>query len=57
MLSQYRKMLTTLGEDAPDHVVREIFRFPTTVFSHDENLHKVVRGLTRLIGTKQRQTV
>lgn len=45
MLSWYRKMLTTLGEDAPDKVVREIFRFPTTVFSHDENLNKVVRGI------------
>jgi type I restriction enzyme M protein len=48
MLSHYRKMLTTLGEDAPDHVVREIFRFPTTVFSHDENLQKVVRGIDAL---------
>ncbi|MGK2911815.1 MAG: DUF2779 domain-containing protein [Sphingobium sp.] len=26
MLGQYRKMLTILGEDAPDYVVREIFR-------------------------------
>lgn len=48
MLSHYRKMLTTLGEDAPDHVVREIFRFPTTVFSHDENLQKVVNGIDAL---------
>jgi type I restriction enzyme M protein len=48
MLSHYRKMLTTLGEDAPDHVVREIFRFPTTVFSHDENLQKVVHGIDAL---------
>jgi type I restriction enzyme M protein len=48
MLSWYRKMLTTLGEDAPDGVVREIFRFPTTVFSHDENLKKVVSGISAL---------
>nr|WP_198384389.1 N-6 DNA methylase [Roseomonas sp. KE2513] len=45
MLSHYRKMLTTLGEDSPHQTVREIFRFPTTVFSHDENLQKVVRGI------------
>lgn len=48
MLSHYRKMLTTLGEDAPDRVVKEIFRFPTTVFSHDENLRKVVDGIDAL---------
>jgi type I restriction enzyme M protein len=48
MLGQYRKMLTTLGEDAPDLVVREIFRFPTTVFSHEENLRKVVDGINEL---------
>ena len=45
MLGQYRKMLTVLGEDAPDYAVREIFRFPTTVFNHDENLRKVVDGI------------
>lgn len=48
MLGHYRKMLTILGEDAPDHVVREIFRFPTTVFNHDENLHKVVGGINAI---------
>jgi type I restriction enzyme M protein len=41
----YRKMLTTLGEDAPNDTVREIFGFPTTVFTHDENLHKVIAGI------------
>jgi len=44
----YRKMLTSLGEDAPDPLVREIFGFPTTVFSHDENLHKVVQSMEAL---------
>ncbi|WP_422058538.1 HsdM family class I SAM-dependent methyltransferase [Sphingomonas sp.] len=48
MLGRYRKMLTTLGEDAPDHVVREIFRFPTTVFNHEENLRKVVDGINAI---------
>lgn len=48
MLGYYRKMLTILGEDAPDHVVREIFRFPTTVFNHEENLRKVVDGINAI---------
>jgi type I restriction enzyme M protein len=45
ILGFYRKMLTQLGEDAQEHIIREIFRFPTTVFSHDENLKKVVAGI------------
>lgn len=45
MLSFYRKMLTSLGEDASEEIVREIFRFPTTVFNHEENLRKVVEGI------------
>ncbi|APX16613.1 SAM-dependent methyltransferase [Phaeobacter inhibens] len=45
MLSYYRKMLTSLGEDAKEEIVREIFRFPTTVFNHEENLRKVVEGI------------
>lgn len=45
MLSCYRKMLTSLGEDAKEEVIREIFRFPTTVFNHEENLRKVVEGI------------
>ncbi|KAB8123635.1 hypothetical protein D3W54_04780 [Komagataeibacter medellinensis] len=48
MLGGYRKMLTVLGEDAPDHIVREIFRFPTTVFNHEENLRKVVDGINAI---------
>ncbi|WP_309486955.1 N-6 DNA methylase [Bradyrhizobium sp. PRIMUS42] len=41
-------MLTQLGEDAADSSVREIFAFPTTVFSHDENLSKVVDEIDTL---------
>lgn len=48
LLSFYRKMLTRLGEDADDENVRAIFSFPTTVFSHDENLAKVVSGIQSL---------
>lgn len=45
MLGYYRKMLTKLGEDVEDVSIRSIFSFPTTVFSHDENLEKVVAGI------------
>tara|TARA_R100000406_G_scaffold22412_2_gene14207 strand:- start:1505 stop:2923 length:1419 start_codon:yes stop_codon:yes gene_type:complete len=48
MLGFYRKMLTSLGEDADKGVVREIFRFPTTVFNHEENLRKVVEGIDEI---------
>ena len=45
MLGFYRMMLTRLGEDVVEENVRSIFSFPTTVFSHDENLQKVVDGI------------
>lgn len=45
MLSFYRKMLTSLGEDPDEDIVRDIFQFPTTVFNHEENLRKVVEGI------------
>ncbi|MER9458784.1 SAM-dependent methyltransferase [Mesorhizobium sp. M0387] len=48
LVGNYRKMLTRLGEDSESHVVCEIFGFPTTVFAHDENLHKVVHEIDRL---------
>lgn len=48
LVGVYRKMLTRLGEDSGSQVVREIFGFPTTVFTHDENLHKVVQEIDRL---------
>lgn len=45
MLGFYRKLLTRLGEDVEDENLRSIFSFPTTVFSHDENLEKVIAGI------------
>jgi type I restriction enzyme M protein len=48
VLGYYRKMLPILGEVSPDHVVREIFRFPTTVFNHEENLRQVVDGINAI---------
>jgi type I restriction enzyme M protein len=41
-------MLTSLGEDALNQTVREIFRFPTTVFNHDENLRQIIKGIDQL---------
>lgn len=48
IVGYYRKMLTRLGEDSDDSIVREIFGFPTTVFSHDENLKKVVTEIAAI---------
>jgi len=48
MLGFYRKMLTRLGEDAEAEQIRQIFSFPTTVFSHDENLAKVFQSMDEL---------
>lgn len=48
MVGFYRIMLTQLGEDVSNDQVRRIFAFPTTVFSHDENLLKVFRALDEL---------
>lgn len=48
LVGSYRKMLTRLGEDSKSHVIREVFGFPTTVFTHDENLHKVVQEIDLL---------
>lgn len=48
LLSHYREMLTYLGEHAPSEQVRRIYAFPTTVFSHSENLRAVIDGIAKL---------
>jgi type I restriction enzyme M protein len=48
LLSFYREMLTYLGEHARDEQVRKIYAFPTTVFSHSENLKAVIQGIAKL---------
>lgn len=48
LVGHYRKMLTRLGEDSKSLTVREIFGFPTTVFSHDENLRRVISGIASI---------
>lgn len=47
-------MLTRLGEDSKSLTVREIFGFPTTVFSHDENLKRVINGIASIDWTALR---
>lgn len=48
LLVSYRDILTKLGGHAPDKMVREIYEFPTTVFSHGENLWAVIDGINKL---------
>ena len=47
LLLYYQEMLTHLGGEA-SIIVREIYKFPTTVFSHSENLKVVVDGIDKL---------
>ncbi|MEK6638188.1 MAG: N-6 DNA methylase [Pseudomonadota bacterium] len=48
LLNFYQEMLTYLGHHAGTEAVRAIFAFPTTVFSHDENLRAVIDGITKI---------
>ena len=48
ILDYYREMLTYLGAHAPNDKVRKIYAFPTTVFSHSENLKAVIDGITKI---------
>ena len=48
LLTEYRDMLTYLGGHATNEIVRRIYAFPTTVFSHSENLKAVIDGISKL---------
>ena len=48
LLGFYQEMLTHLGAKADSKVVRQIYAFPTTVFSHSENLKVVIEGISKL---------
>ncbi|MEN5039888.1 N-6 DNA methylase [Stenotrophomonas sp. TWI1149] len=48
LLDFYREMLTYLGAHADSDTVRKIYAFPTTVFSHSENLKAVIDGIAKL---------
>lgn len=48
LLNTYQEMLTHLGGHASSKAVRDIYAFPTTVFSHSENLKAVITGLAKI---------
>lgn len=48
LLGFYQEMLTHLGTSAESEAIQAIYAFPTTVFSHDENLHAVVDGIAKI---------
>ena len=48
LLFYYQEMLTHLGGRAVSEVVRQIYAFPTTVFSHSINLRAVIDGIARI---------
>lgn len=48
LLGFYQEMLTHLGASVENEVVRAIYAFPTTVFSHSENLKAVIDGISKI---------
>jgi type I restriction enzyme M protein len=48
ILTFYRDVLTYLGGHAQSALVRRIYAFPTTVFSHSENLRAVIDGMSKI---------
>lgn len=48
LLGFYQEMLTHLGAHVENEVIRAIYSFPTTVFSHSENLKAVVDGISKI---------
>ncbi|MFY0405284.1 N-6 DNA methylase [Pantoea dispersa] len=48
LLGFYQEMLTHLGANVENEVIRAIYAFPTTVFSHSENLKAVIEGISKI---------
>ena len=48
LLGFYQEMLTHLGANIENEVIRAIYAFPTTVFSHSENLKAVIDGISKI---------
>lgn len=48
LLGFYQEMLTHLGTSAKSETIRAVYAFPTTVFSHSENLRAVIDGIGRI---------
>lgn len=48
LLGFYQELLTHLGANVENEVIRDIYAFPTTVFSHSENLKAVIDGISKI---------
>lgn len=48
LLGFYQEMLTHLGASVENDVIKAIYAFPTTVFSHSENLKAVIDGISKI---------
>jgi len=48
LLGFYQEMLTHLGTSAESEIIRSIYAFPTTVFSHAVNLRAVISGIAKI---------
>ncbi len=48
LLAFYQEMLTHLGNHAEIETIRSIYAFPTTVFSHPENLRAIIDGISKI---------
>ncbi|WP_336033141.1 N-6 DNA methylase [Acinetobacter bereziniae] len=48
LLGFYQEMLTHLGAHVENEVIKAIYAFPTTVFSHSENLKAVIDGISEI---------
>lgn len=48
LLGFYQEMLTHLGGTAENEIVKAVYAFPTTVFSHSENLKAVIDGISKI---------
>ena len=48
LLGHYQELLTHLGAASQNDVVKAIYAFPTTVFSHSENLKAVIDGIAQI---------
>ncbi|MBZ6533255.1 class I SAM-dependent DNA methyltransferase [Acinetobacter seifertii] len=48
LLGFYQEMLTHLGANVENEIIRAIYAFPTTVFSHSENLKAVIDGISKI---------
>lgn len=48
LLGFYQEMLTHLGANVENEIIRDIYAFPTTVFSHSENLKAVIDGISKI---------